>query len=256
MTGLCFLKELGISYISREDYLKETGKKQHLDKEGNVFEKPFLKFSAKKIKNQKLPFFAIIVTNQVHYPFYCSPSTKISYSTEKRMKDCVKYVDSALKSFFKEIKSSAWFNETLFLFTADHPNPLELTNIEKQDYFYQRNIPLIFYHPNKDLKRYQNKQVSSHADIISSLKDYLDFPHQRSVIHNSIFDLENKRRFFINRRDGFLLIEDNYLTEYSCRDNQSKTYFKDTRKLITDNKTKERFDRLIKSYIQHEYTLK
>lgn len=249
-----FLKQLGISYIAREDYLKETGRTQDLDKEGNVFEKPFLMFSAKRIKKQKLPFFSIIVTNQLHYPYYCSPSTTISHSTEKKIKDCTKYVDSSLESFFKDIKSSTWFNNTLFVFTADHLDSFDLGM--REYYFYQHNIPLIFYHPNKNLKKYENNQVSSHADIISSLKDYLNLTHQRAIIHNSIFDLENKRRFFISRRDGFLLIEDNYLTEYKCRDNQSKTYFTETRKPVTNYKIQKRFDKLIKSYIQHEHTLK
>ena len=248
------LKKLGISHIAKEDYLKETGRAQDLNKIGGILDKPFLRFSAKRIKKQPLPFFSIIMTNQIHYPYYCPPFTKISHSTEKKIKDCAKYVDSALKNFFKDIKNSDWFNNTLFVFTADHSDSLDLG--KQNYYFYQDNIPLIFYHPNKNLKRYENKQVSSHADIIPSLKDYLDLTRQRSVMHNSIFDLENKRRFFINRRDGFLLIEGNYLTKYSCRDNQSKTYLKDTRELVTDNKTRERFDKLIKSYIQHEYTLK
>ena len=248
------LKKLGISHIAKEDYLKETGRTQDLNKIGGILDKPFLRFSAKRIKKQPSPFFSIIVTNQIHYPYYCPPFTKISHSTEKKIKDCAKYVDGALKGFFKEIKNSDWFNNTLFVFTADHSDSLDFG--KQSYYFYQDNIPLIFYHPNKDLKKYQNNQVSSHADIVPSLKDYLNLPHQRAVIYNSIFDLENKRRFFINRRDGFLLIEDNYLTEYSCRDNQSRTYFKNTRKLVTDYKTKERFDKLIKSYIQYEYTLK
>ena len=250
------LKKLGISYIAREDYLKETGRTQDLDKEGNVFEKPFLQFSAKKIKNQKPPFFSIIVTNQVHYPFYCSPSTKMSYSTEKKMKDCVRYLDSALKDFFKDIETSIWFKDTLFVFTADHSNPPNFIDPEKQTFFHQFNVPLILYHPSKNLKKYQNEQISSHADIIPSLKDYLDLTDHRAVIHNSIFDLESKRRFFVDRKEGFLLIEDNYLTEYSCRDNQSRTYFKDNKTPIKDQKTRERLDKLIKSYIQYEHTLK
>ena len=256
------VKSLDISYyFFREDYLKETGRKKDLDKEGNVYEKPFLKFTAKKIKAQKNPFFSIILTNQAHYPFFCSPDIKINDSVKKRTKICLRYIDEAIKNFFQEIQNSIWFNQTLFVFTSDHPNILDFTNEDAQiekGFLFFHNVPLVFYHPKRDLKLYQNNQVSSHTDIIPSLMDYVSIPKQHSLTSNSIFQLKNKRRFFTKKAERFyLLTGDNHLTIYTCLDKNSKTYLRDSEGWKSaDHKTQKRYDKLIKSYIQYEYSLK
>ena len=256
-----FFSRLGISQVFKEDYLKDTGRKEDIDTEGNVFEDVFLKYSAEKLKSGAVgppPFFAVLLTNQIHAPYYCSRSVNINYPEERKIKDCVQHVDTAIKDFFKEIQTAEWFYNTLFVFTADHSSYQFWEN--NVDYFLERNIPLVFYHPNKDLSRYQNNQASSHIDIIPSLKDYLKLPYHKSLIQNSIFDLNRKRRFFMDTEEGFVLIEDDYLTEYNCQSRQSTTYLKGQRgkdrKAITDQEIIKRQDRLIKSYIQYDQNLK
>ncbi len=256
-----FFSRLGISHISKEDYLRDTERKEDIDTEGNVYEDVFLKYSAEKLKSGAVgppPFFAVLLTNQIHAPYYCSRSVDISYPEEKKLKDCVKHVDTAIKGFFKEIKTAEWFYNTLFVFTADHSSYEFWEN--HVDYFLERNIPLVFYHPSKDLSRYQDNQVSNHIDIIPSLKDYLNLPYHKNPIQNSIFDLDRKRRFFMDTEEGFVLIEDDYLTEYNCQSRQSTTYLKGQRgkerKAVTDQEIIKRQDRLIKSYIQYEQNLK
>lgn len=256
-----FVKNLGVSHsFFKEDYLKETGKKQDLDKEGNIYEKPFLKFAAKKIKEQKTPFFSVLLTNQIHYPFFCAPNVKLSNSIEKRQEFCLKYVDKAIENFFQDLRDENWFNKTLFIVTSDHPNKLDTTDEDfskKLRNLFLHNIPLVLYHPTKNLKKYKSNQVSSHADIIPSLMDYLSIPHKASITANSIFQLKNKRRFFTRRAEFFYLIENNYLTMYTCSDKDSKTYFINERGWESANhETQKKYDKLIKSYIQYEYSLK
>lgn len=256
-----FVDGLGIrNYFFREDYLKETGSKADLDKEGNVFEKPFLRFTAEKIKNQTTPFFSIILTNQIHYPFFCSPDIKVSNSVEQRTEICLKYLDSAIKGFFQEIQNSSWFKRTLFVWTADHPNTLDFTDKDlskKHFYFFSHNVPLIFYHPGKNLKAYQSNQFSSHTDIIPSLMDYLSVPRRdSSMTYNSIFQKEDKRRFFTKKGEVFYLMGEKYLTLFNCLDKNAKTYHWDNQEWKkAGHKTQAEYDKLIKSYIQYEYHL-
>ncbi|MCY4320948.1 MAG: sulfatase-like hydrolase/transferase [Bdellovibrionaceae bacterium] len=251
-----FFKQSGVFHISKKEYLKDTGRKEDIDIDGNIFEDVFLKYSVKKLKSGKVgepPFFMTILTNQIHYPYYCSKSTNTTSSSLKKIKDCAKHVDSAIKDFFKEIENTTWFNKTLFVFTADHPNYYFWK--DPVNYFSKRNIPLIFYHPNKDLSKYKDDQISSHIDIIPSLIDYLNLSKKNNLIQNSVFDLNNKRRFFIKKDRGYVLIEDNYLTEYNCQTKQSTTYLKaqtgEIKNLFNEEIIKKQ-DKLIKSYIQYK----
>ena len=242
----------------REDYLKETGRTKDLDKEGNVYENPFLDFAAKKIKRQNPPFFSIILTNQIHLPFFCSPELKITDSLKKRHVFCLNYMDQALKNFLATIENMDWFHKTLFLFTGDHPDSFDFVNsLDRADSFALNHIPLILYHPKKNLKKYESNEVSGHMDIIPSLMDYLSLPYQRhSFLSNSIFSPDQERRFFTKRGDYFVLIEDDYVAKYNCVADKTTLYLKNDREeseVVSNQKLEKNYDKLIKSYIQYEY---
>ena len=75
------------------------------------------------------------------------------------------YADKALGDFFQKAKKSPYFNETLFVLTADHPHSMGLK--WRPEEFYQRvRIPLLFYSPGlfKNFKS-MNENYGSHTDL-------------------------------------------------------------------------------------------
>ena len=74
------------------------------------------------------------------------------------MHECAQYTDYSLQLFFNKIKHEAWFNNALFVITADHTN----ISFEKK---YRSSlgifrVPIIFYDPsNIDLNQKSNNII-------------------------------------------------------------------------------------------------
>ena len=103
------------------------------------------------------------------------------------MHQVIGYSDNALKAFFDSSKDEPWFQNTLFVITADHCNQFW--------YPYYRNpinrfaIPIIFYHPNNTFKGV-NDELSQQLDIFPSIVDLVGNKEHinswgRSVFSNS-----------------------------------------------------------------------
>lgn len=252
-------------YWTREDYERETGIKNHRDKEGNVLEDYFLQFSAKKIKLQSTPFFNIIITNQPHAPYYCASGEKLqTMSYDKRGRYCLRYVDSALKNFFEEIKGSPFFESTLFIITGDHTGLNSLLKIPRTSYYFHFNVPLIFYHPQDNLKQFESQEVSHHSDIMPTLIDYFQLPYKYSLVHNSLF--KHKKRFVITSMNnlafhfphefypGAIRFMDKDYVLY-CQNNRFQLFKNDRdtgfEKLITDQNLKIKYETFLKSVLTY-----
>ncbi|MGL4597444.1 MAG: sulfatase-like hydrolase/transferase, partial [Bacteroidia bacterium] len=98
---------------------------------------------------------------------------------------CIAYTDFALRRFFETAKKTDWYNQTLFVITADH------TSLAHTD-FYQSNIgqhrvPIIFYKSDGSLKGRPNI-LAQHTDIMPSVVDYLGIDQSFLAFGNSVFD--------------------------------------------------------------------
>ena len=126
------------------------------------------------------------------------------------MHECVQYTDYSLQLFFNKIKHESWFNNTLFVITADHTN----ISFEKK---YRSSlgifrVPIIFYDPsNTDLNQKSNNIIQQ-IDIMPSILSYLNYNKPFMSLGNNIFN--NQDGFAINYNNGFQLIIEDKLIVY------------------------------------------
>lgn len=220
-------EELGIKhYITSEDYLKETNRHEDIGVWGDIHEKPFMKFTGRKLQKANSPFLAVILTNEPHYPYDC-PGQKPAHSEKQKINHCVSYVDQALEGLFQEVKKADWFKNTLLVITGDHPNSMDSRG-NLSTYFDRHNTPLIFWSPKENLKKYYSQQISFHADILLSILDYMGLFSRENLffINNFIFRPKTPRRlvYFSNRLQSWFLHERDYLLEYDMIKNQSRLW--------------------------------
>lgn len=91
----------------------------------------------------KRPFFSLVMTTSNHRP-YTYPAGKIDIPSGTGRKGAVKYTDFAIGRFLEQAKTKPWFNNTLFVITADHcASSAGKAEIPVQKY----HIPLIIYAP-------------------------------------------------------------------------------------------------------------
>ena len=99
-----------------------------------IWDEPFFQFTQDKLSEDTSPFLATIFSVSSHAPF------KIPQKYEGEFKEgyvamhpCVQYTDYAIARFIESSKKEPWFENTIFVFTADHAN---LSYFE----FYQKSI--------------------------------------------------------------------------------------------------------------------
>ena len=121
------------------------------------------------------------------------------------------YTDHSLREFFETAKKTDWFDNTLFVITADHTS--EGYHPYYQSSVGQYAIPVLFYKSNSDLKGISGKVVQQ-TDILPSVLGYLGYDEDFVAFGTSVFDT-TAPRFSIHYISGLYgLIKDGYLLEY------------------------------------------
>jgi phosphoglycerol transferase MdoB-like AlkP superfamily enzyme len=171
-----------------DDYfgLNQYPDKSDFDGIWGVWDEPFFKFFASKLNGFKQPFVTAIFSVSSHHPF------KVPVKYEGKFKkgpapivEVVGYTDYALHEFFDEIKSSPWFNNSLFVITADHTN--ESIHKEFQNNFGSYSVPIIFYKPGSDLKG-KKMRIAQQIDVMPTVLNLLNFDDEYIAFGNNLMD--------------------------------------------------------------------
>ncbi|HYC85914.1 MAG TPA: sulfatase-like hydrolase/transferase, partial [Chryseosolibacter sp.] len=165
-----------------------------------IWDDKFLDFYATKLAEFPQPFVSSFFSVTSHHPF------TIPEEFESRFKGgplpihkCVEYTDFALRQFFLRVSKMPWYNNTLFVITADHTS----SNIQFAEHrtawgFY--SVPVIFFHPGDDL-RGRERSIIQQIDIMPSVLGYLHFDEPYVAYGRDIFR-ERLEPFALNYKDN------------------------------------------------------
>lgn len=167
-----FMRSVGIqNYFGKNEY-PHAG-----DDDGTwgIFDEPFLQWTCSQLSSFQQPFFTSIFTLTSHQPF------RIPDAYQKRFQDhrlpilkSIQYADFALQKFMECAEKQAWYNHTLFIFTADHTGPELQQNASFESRF---EVPLLFYSPDATvLKGLAADQYAQHIDVLPTLLETLQIP--------------------------------------------------------------------------------
>lgn len=215
MGFLGFANTLGYdSYYGRTEFNNDD----EFDGYWGIWDEPFLLYMKSVLDTKKTPFLSTVFTISSHEPYIVPEKYKGKFDKGHiQMHQCVNYTDYALKKFFEAGKNSPWFEDTLFIFTADHSNQAFYP-------FYEKTVnrfanPLMFYKPNSDLKGADHR-LASHMDIFPTIADLLDYPGPFKSWGRSLFSDKTQKPFVINYfSGGSYFIMDEY---YICVHNGAK----------------------------------
>lgn len=169
-----FTKSVGIeNHFSVDDFPDQ----RENDGSWGIFDEPYLQWTCEKLSQFKNPFFSTIFTLSSHQPFNL-PQKYVDKFKDERLPilKTIQYVDYSLQHFMKCAEKQAWYNNTLFIFTADHTGPFlhEDASFESR---YQ--VPLLFYGPKLEwLKKIDTNQYAQHIDILPTILDILNIEYK------------------------------------------------------------------------------
>jgi len=196
----------------------------------DLFDKSIKESDISYAKNRL--FFNFIMTTSNHRPF-TYPNGKIDIPSHVGREGGVKYTDYAINKFLKKASKKPWFNNTLFIFVADHnggsagKNELPL---------YRYKIPLIVYAPKIIRPRIVTK-LSSQIDLAPTLFALMHWSYKSKFYGQDILDNNFRQRALIGNYQKLGLYQDNKLT--ILMPNSSIKAFKVEALNLDDNKYKK-----------------
>ena len=178
-----YTRSLGCSkYFGKEDYPNP----EHDDGHWGIFDHYFYDYFLDYLNKVEKPFFSTFFSLSSHQPYTIPPKFNNKFSKgDLEIHESIQYADYALERFFKKAKKQKWFNNTLFVITADHTQKLHSKRFTKIDGKYR--VPLIFYHPTIELT--SKKKITQHADIMPSILDFTGLSSEsKPLIGSSVFN--------------------------------------------------------------------
>ncbi len=174
-------------YFGRTEYNND----KHFDGNWGIEDHHFMSWSIDRMNEMKKPFFSMIFTLSSHHPYTIPKEYK---NKVKKGPDplcaTISYVDFAFEKFWKKAQKQPWFENTLFIFCADHVGPTNRSDRTSLEWTYR--IPIAFYHPGGKLPKIKSGTQFQQVDILPTVLDLLNVQTNFFATGTSYF---NKRKY-------------------------------------------------------------
>lgn len=179
----------------------EYGRKKDSDGFWGIPDELFLDYCAKNFSQLKEPFIASVFTLSSHHPYILPEKYKGRFKGGPNpLYKCIEYSDFSLREFFREASRQPWYNNTLFILTADHSLPSSDHN-EYKTSTGLFSIPIIFHHPNSNLVGIDSTLMQQ-IDIFPTVMGYLKYDEPYFAFGCDRFQTVGKP-FVVNYVNGY-----------------------------------------------------
>jgi phosphoglycerol transferase MdoB-like AlkP superfamily enzyme len=183
---MAFDSYINVSSFGKYYGMNEYPRKDDFDGGWGIADEPFEQFMIEEINRNNKPFCVALFTLSSHHPYHIPDKHKSKFKDGSLpIHKAVRYSDYALKQFFETASRMPWYNNTLFVITADHT--AESITSYYQTMIGKYAVPVVFYKPGQKLVADTNRVVQQ-IDIMPSILDYLNYPNKYFAFGNSVFD--------------------------------------------------------------------
>lgn len=256
-------------YFGRTEYNQDSNYNGDDDFDGTwaVWDEEFLQFYSDRMSEMKQPFMTAVFTASSHTPYALPERYKgVFPKGEEQLEESMAYTDHALRLFFAKARRQPWFQNTLFVITADHTS-------RQIDPFYTTSlgyycVPIIFYAPSDaTLHGYDMQHVVEQVDIMPTVLGYLHYDHPYLAFGKDMLNTPAEETFalhWVPESNGYEFVKGNYALEFDgnkvtaayrfrtdsvLRDNVLTTMPKDTLQQMT-----KQMKSVIQQYMQRMTT--
>jgi len=172
-----------LNYFGKEEFVGYAD--SLYDGVWGIFDEPFFLDAAMKMNSFKSPFCSVIFSLSSHDPFKIPHNRKDLFSKYKSKTDfqiAMRYSDFSLSKFFEYAQKQSWYNNTIFIITADHT-----IYTARNDVFSSFHIPLLIFDPSNEIRKVDAK-MGTHVDILPTIIDLLHVPTIHASMGKSLLD--------------------------------------------------------------------
>lgn len=210
--------------ISKEHYPSDQVKSTLGVPDDYLFEYAIPKLNELHKKNQ--PFFVAMMTASDHGPYVIPEYFKPKQSDVK--KQIVEYADWSLKKFIDLATPQPWFNNTLFVFVADHGAYMDAKYDVPLSY---NHVPFIIYSPNLIKEGKSFDAFGNQTDVFPTLMNLIQLPYINNTLGVDLFTEKRPYAYFCND-DKLAVIDNEFLFIY--RKNAEKSLYKHRENSVVD----------------------
>lgn len=216
----------------------EYGNDDDFDGIWGIWDDKFLNFYADKINELPEPFMSAFFSVSSHHPFEVPKEFEGKFKGgEQPILKCVEYTDFALKKFFEKASKMKWYENTLFVITADHVS----SNIifqESHTMWGLYSVPILFFKPDNSL-RAAEPEIAQQIDIMPSVLGYLHYDKPYVAFGRNVFD-DKAEPFAFNYSDNvYNVYKDDYLLMFDGKGTIHMYNFKQDKMLTKDLKSEQ-----------------
>lgn len=197
-----------------DDYygLDEYGNTDDFDGIWGVWDHKFFRYFGEQLNSFNEPFVSVMFSVSSHHPFVVPEEFKNKFKGGPLpIQKCIEYTDYALKEFFQQVSKMPWYENTLFVITADHCS----SNIyfpEGHTAWGLYSVPVIFFKPDNSLAE-RRQAITQQIDIMPSVLGYLGYDRNYVAFGRDVFRPAEEAPFAFNYNDNVyqLMMEDHLL---------------------------------------------
>jgi len=249
-------------YLGRSEFNNDPSTNGDDDFDGTwaIWDEPFLQFMVHKLNSYKQPFMATVFTASSHHPFKVPKNLENQFPDEgtQPIHKCVRYTDMALRHFFEEAAKQPWFNNTIFVFTADHTNQTT-HDVYKTDLGLY-SIPIAFYTPDGSLQpAVRDDVVMQQANVMPTLMGLLGYDKPYLAFGCDVLNTPPEQTWAFNYNNGiFQLLQGEWMLQFDGEKTRALYRFKQDPMLRNNlaGKVPEQaqMERMLKAIIQQYMT--
>ena len=217
-------------FYDRDDYPLSD---EHYDGVWGIADHHMLNHCVDKYTEYKKPFFSTIFTLSSHHPYTIPKAYQNRFPKGTLpIHESLGYTDQALREFFAAAAKTDWYENTLFIITADHTSLSEHPKFQSK--LGSLRIPIVLFHPTDTLLQGRADQVVQQSDIMPTVLDLLGYQQPYFSFGVSAFTEQQDHVSVAFKHDQYQLFRNNQLI---CFDGEKTNfvYSVKTDELLQDN---------------------
>lgn len=192
----------------------ETGGMKDFDGSWGIWDEEFLQYFCRKLSSFEQPFLAGVFTLSSHHPFIVPDRYEQQFppTPELPVLQTIRYADMALGKFFREAARQPWFENTVFVISADHTflhpslNPKYNTDVG-----YGR-IPILIYDPTgRAVTPGVRRGIMQQIDIMPTLLALMGYDKPFFAFGRNVLDADNRRSWALRWSNVLEIMMDNHV---------------------------------------------
>lgn len=212
-----FAKSAGFArYVGQNEYPDPKDSDGHW----GIWDQPFLQFFARDLSKEQQPFMSCVFTLSSHHPYDLKPEDATRFAGGPLpIHRTLQYTDDALRQFFATARMLPWFDNTLFVITADHTADIERTGqhySDATDYW----VPLLYYMP-RAIAPVAKEQVTQHIDIVPTVLDIIGHNEPFFSFGSSALRTERMACMMTASTGQYIAVDGEGTLRYSARELES-----------------------------------